>query len=44
MPFSGNKWEQNKMIPYTEMLKIIKKEFPNFKSLGNGPNDTSKVL
>lgn len=44
MPFSGNKWEQKKMIPYKEMLSIITKEFPDFKPLENGPNDTSKVL
>jgi molybdenum cofactor biosynthesis enzyme MoaA len=43
MPFTGNKWEFNKMVAYKDMVTTIKKEFPNFHSLENGPNDTSKV-
>ena len=26
MPFDGNKWDTRKMVPYTEMLDIIKKK------------------
>jgi molybdenum cofactor biosynthesis protein A/molybdenum cofactor biosynthesis protein MoaC len=43
MPFTGNKWEFNKMVSYKDMVTTIKKEFPNFHSLENGPNDTSKA-
>jgi molybdenum cofactor biosynthesis enzyme MoaA len=43
MPFTGNKWEFNKMVAYKDMVTTIKKEFPNFHSLENGPNDTSKA-
>lgn len=43
MPFSGNKWEMNKMVSYREMLEIIKSVWPNFNELPNGPNDTSKA-
>lgn len=43
MPFTGNKWNDKKMVPYDEMLKIIKSKFPQFCALPNGPNDTSKA-
>ncbi|KAI4458268.1 molybdopterin cofactor synthesis protein a [Holotrichia oblita] len=43
MPFSGNKWEMSKMVPYREMLEIIKSVWPTFNELPNGPNDTSKA-
>lgn len=44
MPFTGNKWEFNKLVSYKEMLLLIKKKFPDFYPLENKPNDTSKVL
>lgn len=43
MPFSGNKWETNKMVTYKEMLTIIKEKYPDFYDLPNGLNDTSKA-
>lgn len=43
MPFSGNKWEMQKMVPYQEMVKTIRNTWPDFHALINGPNDTSKV-
>lgn len=43
MPFSGNKWQTEKLLPYNEMLTMIRDKFPNFKALPNGPNDTSKA-
>lgn len=43
MPFSGNKWEVDKMVSYKEMLEKIKHEWPNFYPLKNQANDTSKV-
>lgn len=43
MPFSGNNWDQVKMLSYREMLKRIKSVFPELEELENGPNDTSKV-
>ncbi|KAG4079774.1 hypothetical protein HA402_014905 [Bradysia odoriphaga] len=43
MPFSGNKWETDKMVSYRDMLSIIKGKFDNFVDLPNGPNDTSKA-
>ncbi|GJQ68862.1 Mocs1 [Trypoxylus dichotomus] len=43
MPFSGNKWEMNKMVSYREMLDKIKSVWPSFAKLANGRNDTSKA-
>jgi GTP 3',8-cyclase / cyclic pyranopterin monophosphate synthase len=43
MPFSGNKWQTEKLVSYNEMLNMIHEKFPNFKALQNGPNDTSKA-
>ncbi|XP_058793924.1 molybdenum cofactor biosynthesis protein 1 isoform X2 [Phymastichus coffea] len=43
MPFSGNNWNSSKMVPFSEMKKIIKKKYPEFKRLSDKPNDTSKA-
>lgn len=44
MPFTGNKWETQKMIPFSEMKSIILTKYPDFRALPNKPNDTSKVI
>ena len=44
MPFSGNKWNESKMLSFNEMKNIIRKEFSEFQRLeSSNPNDTSKV-
>ncbi|XP_034102330.1 molybdenum cofactor biosynthesis protein 1 isoform X1 [Drosophila albomicans] len=43
MPFSGNKWQTERLISYSETVKIIRERFPDFQALPNGPNDTSKA-
>lgn len=43
MPFTGNEWNDNKMVPFSEMLTTIKDKFSNVTALSNKPNDTSKV-
>ncbi|GIX74557.1 molybdenum cofactor biosynthesis protein 1 [Caerostris extrusa] len=42
-PFGGNKWNNNKMVPYSEMLRIIKSDFPELIRLKDLSNDTSKA-
>jgi len=42
MPFDGNRWNTDKMVPYQEMLEIIRKSFPSFQRVEDAPNDTSK--
>uniref|UniRef100_A0A8D8QW41 Molybdenum cofactor biosynthesis protein 1 n=1 Tax=Cacopsylla melanoneura TaxID=428564 RepID=A0A8D8QW41_9HEMI len=43
MPFSGNEWNNTKIMPFNEMLTKIKQTYPNLSTLENAPNDTSKA-
>ncbi|XP_071562715.1 molybdenum cofactor biosynthesis protein 1 isoform X2 [Temnothorax nylanderi] len=43
MPFQGNEWKENKMVPFDEMKTIIREKYPDFRALPNQPNDTSKA-
>ena len=43
MPFEGNKWNDKKMVPYQEMLDIIKSKFSDLQRAEDSANDTSKV-
>uniref|UniRef100_A0A1A9WE98 Molybdenum cofactor biosynthesis protein 1 n=1 Tax=Glossina brevipalpis TaxID=37001 RepID=A0A1A9WE98_9MUSC len=43
MPFSGNKWQTEKLMSFRDTLKIIKNRWPDFEAMQNGPNDTSKA-
>lgn len=43
MPFDGNRWSENKMLPYTEMLDIIRTKYPDIGRLKGAKNDTSKT-
>ncbi|XP_014208030.1 molybdenum cofactor biosynthesis protein 1 [Copidosoma floridanum] len=44
MPFSGNEWNTNKMVPFIEMKKIIERKYHGFKKISDMPNDTSKAF
>ncbi|KAF7281999.1 hypothetical protein GWI33_003664 [Rhynchophorus ferrugineus] len=43
MPFSGNKWNKDKMVSYKEMVNKIKEAHRDFYPLKSIPNDTSKA-
>ncbi|XP_012264226.1 molybdenum cofactor biosynthesis protein 1 isoform X2 [Athalia rosae] len=43
MPFSGNQWQENRMVSFQDMKSIIREVYPEFGALRNGPNDTSKA-
>ncbi|KAH8314654.1 hypothetical protein KR074_006488 [Drosophila pseudoananassae] len=43
MPFSGNKWHTERLISYKDTVNAIRKRWPEFAALPNGPNDTSKA-
>ncbi|XP_050074772.1 molybdenum cofactor biosynthesis protein 1 isoform X1 [Anopheles maculipalpis] len=43
MPFTGNRWDTDKMVSYRTMLDTIRARYPAFEALPNGPNDTSKA-
>ncbi len=41
MPFQGNSWEWEQMVPYQEMLDMLETYYP-IERLQDKPNDTSK--
>ncbi|EME47682.1 hypothetical protein DOTSEDRAFT_69589 [Dothistroma septosporum NZE10] len=43
MPFGGNKWSEKKMLPYAEMLDLIRNKYPEIERLKGAKNDTSKT-
>jgi len=43
MPFTGNKWNDEKMVLYQEMVQTLKAHWPELHTLPHGPSDTSKV-
>lgn len=43
MPFDGNKWSEGKMLPYQEMLDIIRARYPELRKVQDHKNDTSKT-
>lgn len=44
MPFDGNKWQVQKLVPYRDLVRTIQTEFPDFERVTSrdDPNDTSK--
>lgn len=44
MPFDGNKWNQQKMFPYQEMLAVIREKYPTLEKVQDHKNDTSKTF
>ncbi|XP_041000159.1 GTP 3',8-cyclase, mitochondrial isoform X1 [Juglans microcarpa x Juglans regia] len=42
MPFDGNVWNVKKLVPYSEMLDRVVKEYPDLKRLQDNPTDTAK--
>ncbi|MCJ1301755.1 hypothetical protein MMC08_004556 [Hypocenomyce scalaris] len=44
MPFDGNKWSQQKMLSYQEMLEIIREKYPDLRKVSGHKNDTSKTF
>lgn len=43
MPFGGNKWSKDKMLPYEEMLTMIRSKYPSLTRMNDAKNDTSKT-
>lgn len=43
MPFDGNKWSENKMLSFKEMLALIRQDHPDVQRVQDHPNDTSKT-
>ncbi|KAK6207585.1 molybdenum cofactor biosynthesis protein 1 b [Colletotrichum tabaci] len=43
MPFDGNRWNKGKMLPYAEMLDVIRAAHPTLAKVRDHKNDTSKT-
>lgn len=43
MPFDGNKWSKGKMLPFQEMLDMIRVKYPSLRKVQDHKNDTSKT-
>src|SRR4051812_21217623 len=39
MPFDGNKWKQNRMVSYQEMLALIRTKYPDIAKTVGHKND-----
>lgn len=44
MPFGGNKWNTDKLVPYKEMMHAIKNRYPNIQRLDSSNFITAKVI
>uniref|UniRef100_A0A060T230 Molybdenum cofactor biosynthesis protein 1 n=1 Tax=Blastobotrys adeninivorans TaxID=409370 RepID=A0A060T230_BLAAD len=44
MPFDGNKWNQQKMFSYREIMDTIKEQYPGLARLPSKNGDTAKVF
>lgn len=42
MPFDGNVWNVKKLVPYSEMLDTVMKQFRSLKRVQDHPTDTAK--
>jgi len=40
---AGNKWSEDKLVPYRELLHRLQQQFPTLTRMQDKPNDTSKV-
>ncbi|CAM0140387.1 unnamed protein product [Umbelopsis sp. WA50703] len=43
MPFDGNRWNAEKLVPYKEMIQDIESRFGKFEKVSDDPNDTTKA-
>lgn len=43
MPFDGNKWSQNKLVPFKELINRIETVYGRLNRLTDSANDTTKV-
>lgn len=42
MPFDGNRWRPEKLVPYNTLLGNIQDRFGPLEKVSDDPNDTSK--
>ena len=44
MPFAGNGWNDQLLVPYAQMIETIERRYGMLLRASNGPNDTSKTF
>lgn len=44
MPFLGNRWSSDLLVPYRKMLDDILDKFPNIARINQGSNETAKLF
>ncbi|CDF38328.1 unnamed protein product [Chondrus crispus] len=42
MPFDGNRWSADKLVPYADMLDSVARAYGRLERASDSPNDTSK--
>ena len=42
MPFDGNRWKPEKLVPYQQLLRTIEEKYGPLEKLEDDANDTSK--
>lgn len=42
MPFDGNRWRPEKLVPYSQLLERITERFGALEKVADDTNDTSK--
>lgn len=43
MPFSGNKWDDSKLVPHLDAVRVLLERFPDAAPALPRPNDTARV-
>ncbi|KAG0181137.1 Molybdenum cofactor synthesis protein 1 [Apophysomyces sp. BC1034] len=43
MPFDGNRWNKDKLVPYKELIRRIESMYGQLTKLNDDPNDTTKA-
>lgn len=44
MPFSGNAWQRDRLVPYRTALRAIAARYPDLRAVTPRPNDTARVF
>lgn len=43
MPFGGNGWQDDRLVPFRELLGRVQDAFPSLEALGDGPHATART-
>ena len=43
MPFGGNGWKDDRLVPFRELLERVRTAFPDLESRSDGPHETART-